>query len=267
MPIANLQRLGKALATQIELNDLTDFLTFNFIAVGQLPDSSLELDLLRKGLSIRLWLEFCKNYLTVEERRGMPRQIETSVPRSLHPKWDKFVLECGQQYGARLLLSDLVMTRVWVWTSGQEHRGSLKLKKLFDQMRRSARIGLRQAKGAITDRHRRFKSLVVPELKILRERLRAVWCGSADQVLEHAGRIIDKSSDLLTLRSNKEQLLKLLSNDGIALRFHGAAEKSKDDITPTQLCVKLLARSENQSEEYARQQLLTKKTKPRQSKN
>jgi hypothetical protein len=258
MPSGNLQRLGKSLSTRTELNDINDLLTFNFIALSQLPDTDLELAVLRKGLSMKLWTAFYTNYLTEDERQRMPKQIETCVPRYLFRKWDEFVLECAQQYGARLLLSELVLTRVWAWVSGGEESGSRKLKKLFDRMYHSSRIGLKQAKGAITDRHRRFKSIAGAELGILRERLRDDWPESAAQVRKHVDRIIETSPDLPNLRSNKEQLLKLLRDDKLALGFRGAAEKSKGDITPAQLLTKWVAGAENLSVEYARQRLLRK---------
>ena len=60
-----------SLSTPTELNDINDLLTFNFIALPQLPDSDLELAVLRKGLSMKLWRAFCTNYLTGEERQSV----------------------------------------------------------------------------------------------------------------------------------------------------------------------------------------------------
>ena len=267
MSRGNLQRLGKSLCTRTELNDndVNDLLTHNYIVLRQLPDSGQDLAVLRMGLSMKLWAAFCTNHLTAHERQNMPKKIETSVPPYLFGKWDEFVLECAQQYGARLLLSDLVLTRIWAWVSGGEESGSRKLKKLFNEMCDSAVINLKLAKGAITDRHRSFKPIAVAELTILRERLRDDWPESPEQVRKKIPRILENSPDLLSLRSNKEQLLLTLSDDEL-MRFRGAAEKSKGDITPTQLLIKLVARSENLSEEYTRQRLLTKKVR-RRSKN
>src|SRR5207248_1214489 len=99
MPSINLQRLGRTLSTRTELNDINDLLTVNYIVLPQLPDSDLELALLRKGLSLKLWSAFYTSYLTEEERQKLPKTMETSVPRYLCPKWDDFVFECAQQYG------------------------------------------------------------------------------------------------------------------------------------------------------------------------
>ena len=62
-----------SLSTPTELNDINDLLTFNFIALPQLPDLDPELAVLRKGLDMKLRRAFCTKYLTAEERQSVRR--------------------------------------------------------------------------------------------------------------------------------------------------------------------------------------------------
>ncbi|SPE34469.1 hypothetical protein SBA2_900006 [Acidobacteriia bacterium SbA2] len=255
----------RSLAQPIDLRDqIRELFGLNLMALTELPESCTDISILRSSLNSRLLSDFFTTWLSDKERKQVKsRGGEGFLPQHLRHKWDQYILEeAVQQYGARLLLSDHVMARVWAWARGEE-AGSVKLEKLFGKMRHSARIGLGLAKGTITNLHRRAKKPFVAKLALLQLELQHAWpegrtaTESAEKIRQFIAQRIESDPALLTLIANREQLFRFLDDDGKALAFRGE-KYSEDALTPTQFCVEWFAWSEKLSTEYARQRLVTK---------
>lgn len=222
--------------------------------IHELPQSHKEIAELRWTIDARLSMDFQKT-LASDERESIKGNIEGFIPQALCSKWDNYIQEAAQQYGARLLLSNIVMARVWAWACGEKN-GTHKLGTFFHLIVNSARIAQGEAKGTITDRHRRAKKLYVSQLAELQKRVREEWPDSPAGVRQLVTDAIDSLPQLMILKSNRYSLMQLLANDETALAFRGSPERSRDDLTPTQFFVKWVASSERRSLESVRQDLL-----------
>jgi hypothetical protein len=243
------------LARPIELNgSVADLLTLPFAAHRELPQSCQEIAVLRAAMNSSLLCDFAENWLSVTERLLLlAYNSEGFVPRSLREKWDKYLLkQAAPQYGARIFISEHVMARVWAWASGEE-RGTRKLREMFNQAHKSARVGLKCAKGSITPQARRARDSFIPEISELQRRLRAEWPDSAAEVRQFVAREIETSPPFFYLKRNAPQLVGFLGDDHIALAFRGEPDHIR--VTPTQFFTKWLAASTNRSEESVRQDL------------
>lgn len=227
----------------------------DFNDVANLPESRTEREALRYALDERLREDFAYRLSLLpeaEQRRLLERETE------FNERWDQYIREAAQQYGTKLLFSDLVMDRVWTWSNGTEDLGIRKLKKLLDQMHKSTRIRLGLAKGPITPRHQLAKQFFVPQLTQLQTRLREVWPASAEEVRKFVASEISTSPLLPSLKINARSLLQSLKEDKVAMDFRGQPEHSTGDITPTQFFVNWVATSERRSPEAVRQDLTKK---------
>lgn len=249
------------LASPIDLRDqLNELLTLPLMALRELPESCQDIAVLRASLNSKLLTDFSLRCLSESERKQVQKHSpEAFLPTHLHDKWDRFILEAAQQYGPRILLSDHVLTRVWRWATGETF-GSQKLERLFSRLIRSVRVGLRQVKGTITNRHRHARKFLVRELHLLRTALQSEWPESPTAVRQFVSQRVQTSVDLPNLKQNAKQLLQFLGDDEVALAFLGDPERSKVGLTPSKFCDKWFARSEYLSEEYVRQSLLKKRS-------
>jgi hypothetical protein len=231
-----------------------DFATVDVMAVRELPHSLEEVDNLRKAITAKLWLDFYAK-LSDAEKKSL-KNVECLYP--VLGKWDCYILEAAQQYGARLLLTDLVMDRVWSWQCGEKD-GAHKLKSLFHEIHRSALVGLRQAKGRITDRHRGAKKDFVRELVELQIRVRKDWPETPDDIrLCVAAAIVGEGALFQYLKKNKGSLLLFLCDDQIAMKFRGADFKRvKGDLTPARFYDQWVASTENRDPESVRHDLIS----------
>ena len=240
------------------LNELDRLLITDVMAIRELPSDMAEIDRLRSAIDARLFRDFASTCLSASEQR-----ILMSGGKDLSPiqgKWDSYILEVAQQYGARLLLSTLVVQRVWSWQCGEKD-GARKLKSLFHEIHRSALIGLRKASGRISDRHRAAKPLWVREITVLQMQLREAFPPSADAVRQFVNNVIEASpASFPNLKSNKASLL-LFLDDERALAFRGSADftRLKGELTPTKFYTQWVAVAENhRSPELVRQRLSTR---------
>jgi hypothetical protein len=227
------------------------------MAVRELPDDPIEFDRLRGAIDAKLYYDFQNTRLTEHERKSLITGQKKF--NSMYGKWDPYILEAAQQYGARILLSYLVMQRVWSWQCG-ERDGAHKLKSLFYEIHRSTLIGLRKATGRINDRHRRAKALWVQEITALQLRLREAFPATPDDVRQFIENTIEASPEAFpNMKSNKAALL-LFLDDQRALAFRGSDfKRMKGDLTPTKFYAEWIAVAENhRSPELVRQYLSTR---------
>jgi len=255
----------KAPATDQEVPDPTNvvdrmnaYLLTDFMSITELPESVTELELLRQALDHRLYEDFFSRVLLLPRAE---QQLIAENPPASRRKLDLYIREAARQYGARLFLSTLVMERVWAWVNGEES-GSQKLGVLFDRMRNAASLQLGRGKGKTTDRFRIARKDLVLQLATLQARLRKEWPESAEDIRRFISKEIDESRlSLPHLKINRKSLLRFLDDDGIAIDFRGQAERSNDDLSPSQFYVKWAASSLRRSPEPVRQDL-TKPTRP-----
>jgi hypothetical protein len=232
--------------------ELSDLFTTDVMAIRELPRSQDEISMLRAAISLKLWSDFLMR-LSDAERDSLkqPQGFDSIIG-----KWDCYILEAAQQFGARLFLTDLVMNRVWSWQCGEKD-GTSKLENLFHEIHRSALIGLKQAKGKITDRHRASRNDFVKELTELQIKVRVDWPETPDAVRRCVGAAIDKTpATFQYLKTNKGSLLVFLGDDQIAMKFRGADFKRvKGDLTPVRFFDQWVASAENRDPETVRQDL------------
>jgi hypothetical protein len=257
--------LDKALATgnnhlaqPIDSAQLRNLLTTDVMAQKELPEDLNEIAELRKAIDVKLFHEFARTRLSDAEHASLIGGREDFS--SVRGKWDSYILEVAQQYGARLFLSTLVMQRVWSWQCGEKD-GPYKLKSLFHEMHRSALIGSKKATGRISSRHKTAKPLWIREITALQMQLREAFPETPDRVRQFVDGVIEASPGLFpNLKSNKASLLLFLGNDQRALAFHGFDFKRvKGDLTPTKFFAQWVAAAENhRSPELVRQYLSTR---------
>jgi hypothetical protein len=234
-----------------------NLLTTDVMAIRELPDNLDEIDKLRSAIDAKLFHDFTSTRLSDLERVALMNGHEDF--RSVRSKWDGYILEVAQQYGARLLLSTLVMQRVWSWQCGEKD-GARKIKTLFHEMHRSALIGLKKAKGRINSRHRAAKPLWIREITALQMQLRESFPKTPDAVRQFIDDVIEASpGSFPNLKSNKASL-QLFLDDHRALAFRGFDFKRvKGDLTPTKFYAEWVAAAENhRSPELVRQYLSTR---------
>jgi hypothetical protein len=232
-------------------------LTTDVMARRELPDDLNEIDKLRSAIDAKLFQDFASTRLSDLERGSLINGHEDLG--SVRSKWDCYILEVAQQYGARLLLSTLVMQRVWSWQCG-ENDGAHKLKSLFHEIHRSALIGLRKARGRINGRHKAAKPFWIREITALQMQLREAFPATPDSVRQFIDDVIEASPESFpNLKSNKASL-RLFLDDHRALAFRGFDFKRvKGDLTPTKFYEQWVAAAENhRSPELVRQYLSTR---------
>jgi hypothetical protein len=229
------------------------FVTVDVMAVRELPHSAEEIAKLRTAITLKLWLDFHTTLSDAEKEA-----LNTEGPYPLLGKLDCYILEAAQQYGARLLLTDLVMDRVWSWQCGEKD-GAHKLKSLFHEIHKSALVGLGQAKGRITDRHRRTRKDFVRELVELQIRVRTDWPETPDDIRHCVAAAITGEGSLFHyLKKNKGSLLLFLRDDQITMKFRGADFKRvKGDLTPARFLDQWMASTENRDPESVRHALIS----------
>jgi hypothetical protein len=227
------------------------------MARRELPNDQVEIDSLRYAIDAKLYLDFVRTRLSDAERESVTNSGEGLNPT--RGKWDHYILEVAQQYGARLLLSTLVMQRVWSWQCGEKD-GAHKLKSLFHEMHRSALIGLKKARGRINDRHKAAKPFWIREITALQMQLREAFPATPDAVRQFIDDVIEATpGSFPNLKSNKASL-QLSLDDHRALAFRGFDFKRvKGDLTPTKFYEQWVAAAENhRSPELVRQYLSTR---------
>jgi hypothetical protein len=241
----------------LSIDELGDLATLDLIALRELPECSETIGGYRQALDLKLWMDFVQTRLSDAERE-LVRNNRLGLS-SLNGKWDVYILDAAQRWGARLLLSHLVMRRVWSWQCG-ETDGIRKLKNLFHEMYHSARVGLRQAKGRVTDSHRDRKPDFVNELTELQIQVRHGWPDSAAEVRQLVADTIDATPGRFQyLKTNQKSLLLMLSDDDTALRFRGEGlSRMKGDLTPTKFYELWVASETNRDPESVRQDLYPK---------
>ena len=122
--------------------------------------------------------------------------------------------------------------------------------------------GVYRERVFMTDRFRIARKDLVLQLATLQARLRKEWPESAEDIRRFISKEIDESRlSLPHLKINRKSLLRFLDDDGIAIDFRGQAERSNDDLSPSQFYVKWAASSLRRSPEPVRQDL-TKPTRP-----
>ena len=236
--------------------DLRSIATTDIMAVKELPSDLDQINRLRIAIDAKLLFDFVQTRLSDAERHLVNTAGELS---SVYEKLDCYLFEVAQQYGARLLLSTLVMQRVWSWHCRSEKDGARKLKTLFHEIHRSALIGLKKARGRITPRHKATKPSFVRELTALQIQLREVFPETADSVRQLISDEIEASPELFPyLKTNKASLLLLLYNER-AIAFRGSdVNRTRGDITPTKLYDLWVAVAENRRSPESVRQDLTK---------
>ena len=235
-------------------DELENLATADLMALTELPECSETIGGYRQALDLKLWMDFVQTRLSDVERELIRNnRLDLS---SLNGKWDVYILDAAQRWGARLLLSHLVMRRVWSWQCG-ETDGIRKLNNLFDEMYHSARVGLRQAKGRVTDSHRDRKPDFVDELTELQIQVRHGWPDSAAEVRQLVADAIDATPMRFPyLKTNKTSVLLMLRDDDTALRFRGKGfSRMKGDLTPTKFYELWVASGNNRDPETVRQDL------------
>ena len=210
----------------------------------------------RASVNINLIADFAATLSPTEQEQLRAYNCECFMPPALRDKWDHYLRnEAVQQLGARLLLSDHVMVRVWAWAAG-ENDGIWKLENFFNEICKSARVERKDAKGPITPQARRAKAPFVAELEELQRRVREKWPETPGEVRELVALEVENYPPFWQLKKNAPQLNNFLRDDQIALDFRG--DENRPDsivITAKQFFVKWLAASKNRPEEPVRQDL------------
>jgi hypothetical protein len=222
------------------------------MAHRELPHSQAEIQNLRSAITMKLWGDF-----TTTKLSGAERDTLDTAPDGVDVcrKFDCYIIEAAQQYGARLLLSDLVMDRVWSWQCGEKD-GLDKLERLFTEIHKSARVALKESKGTITDRHRATRDPIVKEFTELRNSLRLAWPETPDGVRRCIEAAIDGEETFKYLKINKAAVMLALADDDRAMKFRGAdLVHVKGDLTPARFYDQLVALAENRDPESVRQDL------------
>jgi hypothetical protein len=177
-----LQHLTKQIPPIELVGTVADLLTLPLAALAQLPESLIEIAVIRCAMNQNLLGDFSARWLSPLEQQLLAQNQGEVVPESLREKWDQYLLgEAAQQNGAGILLSDHVMARVWAWACGEMY-GSRKLNRLFNQIHKSVRVRLRLGKGSVTDQTRQAMDDFVPEIAELQNRLRNEWPESLDEI-------------------------------------------------------------------------------------
>jgi hypothetical protein len=241
--------------------------------LSKFSESLADIAVIRCAINERLVLDFGERYLSPLERQQLEPALVTAksqqlIPASFHEKWDKYLIdEAAEQTGARILLSDNVVARIWAWSGGGEISGIWKLRKLFKKIEKFARVRLREGKpgrGSITDQDQQAMTFAVPQIEELQERLRRQWPESLAGIRTFVATEIQRSYELLWVHSNAEAISNLLRDDRIALDFRGDDLDGNPKLTAIKFYIKLVAWSKNRSEESVRQDLYRKSAcKPR----
>jgi hypothetical protein len=203
-------------------------------------------------MNLQLFCDFSARYLAP----GSQLSTENlTIPEALHHKWDGYLIEeAAVQSGPGILLSDLVITRVWAWAYG-DRKGISKLARFLKNIEKSARVKVKRgAKGKVTDQDRHALRDIVPELKQLQIRLRQEWPESPTEIITFAAREIEASPKMWRLKKNLPHVLNLLGQHGVAQEFRGD-NPDHITLTPTQFFIKWLAASKNRSEKSVRADL------------
>ena len=186
------------------------FVTPDVIAMGALPEDPDELEQLRVRIDTRILIGFGQSTcLSSDEQASLSREADFSP--ALYGKFDTYILTIAQEYGARLLLSSFVMQRLWSWQSGEKD-GVRKLKNLFHEIVRSAKIEQNGAKGHINGRYKSAKAKFVREITALQMQLREAFPETPAEIRQFADTTIEAMPELFPmLRSNKGSLLVFLN--------------------------------------------------------
>jgi hypothetical protein len=248
------------LASSVKRIDLDgvpgDLFTLPIAALRELPESCQNIAVIRASLNSSLIGDFGATLSPPEREQVAAYNCEGFMPLALGDKWDHYLRnEAVQQWGARLLLSDHVMARVWAWAAGEKD-GIWNLEMFFNEILKSARVERKYAKGQITPQARRAKDPFVAEIKELQRRVRSEWPETPGEVRELVAREVENSPPFWQLKKNAPQLINFLADDQIALDFRGDEEHPDSImISPAQFFVKWLAASKNRPEEPVRQDL------------
>jgi hypothetical protein len=183
LSLPNISLEKKVSADHNQLDDLSgdqmlSLATTDVMAVKELPHDLDQISRLRAAIDLKLYWDFVQTRLSDAEQNLLKNGGEFG---SVCDKWDCYLFEVAQQYGARLFLSSLVMQRLWRWQCGEKD-GARKLKTLFHEIHRSALIASRKASGRITPRHKATKPAFVKELTVLQVQLRQTFPKTADAV-------------------------------------------------------------------------------------
>jgi hypothetical protein len=121
--------------------------------------------------------------LTRQFLEWLPRNLQDSRdPAAFQKPFDDFIVYKAQTSGARVLLSDRVLTRVIQWTlSGRTKSGSLGptesgisyLKKFTRAVVHSAEVRRGKGRGDVPSQHWTFKMEIKKELRALQEEIRS----------------------------------------------------------------------------------------------
>jgi hypothetical protein len=243
-----------SLVTRVDLDGRPgDLFTLPISALRELPESCQDIAVIRAGVNCSLIPDFLATLPSSEREQFTIHDSDGFMPPSLLSKWDEYLRnQAVQQWGARLLLSDHVMARVWAWAAGEKD-GIWKLTKFFNEVCKSAQVEQKNAKGPITPQARRAKKPFVAEITELQRLVREEWPETSAEVRDLVGREIDSSPPFWLLKKNAPQLIAFLGDDQVALDLRGDADQIV--ITPTQFFVKWLAASKNRPEEPVRQAL------------
>ena len=250
----NLPESANSTALTQDLHDDDRNLLTDFMSITQLPTSAERIAKLRCELDLRLAFDFMSK-LSDAERPSVHNSGQDV--KSMYGKWDSYIcFEAAPRYGARLLLSDTVMQRVWSWQCGEED-GTRKLQNLFREINHSADIGLKQAKGRVTASYRDRKRDFVDELRELQIIVRVEWPESAADVRKLVADTIEASvGKFRYLVTNRASLLSMLRDDRTAMRFRGeSSERAKGDLTPVRFYELWVASTTRRTPESVRQDL------------
>jgi hypothetical protein len=123
------------------------FLTPDVIAIKALLEHVDELEQLRVRIDAKILIGFRESTrFSSEEEATLSRGGDFSP--ALCEKFDTYLFLVAQEYGARLLLSNFVLQRLWSWQCGDNY-GVRKLKTLFHEIVHSAKIERSGAKGRV----------------------------------------------------------------------------------------------------------------------
>ena len=153
----------------------TDELPFDFMAVSEPPTSLEAKKQLQEAMDdyIRQRLDAALSRPDREALRhgALAEAAEAGSDRIVHAL-DKIILDMAATLRGRLFFSDSVLGRIWAWCE-VEPDGPARLEQLMKQLARGVQTRLGTARMPITPEHRKFKELIQPEIKLLRNFLRS----------------------------------------------------------------------------------------------
>jgi len=231
--------------------------TTDILAIRELPCDPAKINEISEAIDAKMLYDFTKTRLSAAEQEVFKHHYGpmSDLDPSIRGKFDYYLLDAAQQYGAFLFNSSLVRQRLWSWQCGEG--GDRKLKSLLDAIYRTVLVRLGKKKGRITRRHKNTKKVWIEEITVLQMRVREALPRTPDAVRQFIHDVIESSpGSFPILKSNKASLMLFLTNDkalafcGLGTRLRGVA-----DLTPTRFYYEWVAASLGRDPEKVRQDL------------